>query len=254
MKVNESMLTEERFSKICSILERNGSATVQQLMTELDASESTIRRDLTALDASGQLTKVHGGAVLKRNAYSTKDEKVTNRKELNKEAKIKIAKYAAGLIEAGDFVYLDAGTTTERMIDYITNKQAVFVTNAITHAKRLAENGFTVYLLGGEFKAVTEAIVGEEAVTTLDKYNFTKGFWGANGISIQKGFSTPEVKEALVKKKAMENCRQCYVLADDSKFGQISSVTFASFESADVITNGPLQPSYRNCTNVIEVS
>lgn len=247
------MLTEERFAKICSVLEQNGSVTVQQLMAELDASESTIRRDLTALDAEGRLTKVHGGAVLKSNAYSTKDEKVINRKEINKEAKIKIAKYAAGLIEAGDFVYLDAGTTTERMIDYITNKQVIFVTNAITHAKRLAENGFTVYLLGGEFKAVTEAIVGEEAVTTLDKYNFTKGFWGANGVSIQKGFSTPEVKEALVKKKSMTNCRECYVLADDSKLNQISSVTFASFESAKVITNGPLPAAYRSCANVIEV-
>ena len=60
------MLTEERFAKILSILESMGSVTVQQLMTELDASESTIRRDLNALDANGQLTKVHGGAILKR--------------------------------------------------------------------------------------------------------------------------------------------------------------------------------------------
>ena len=77
-------------------------------------------------------------------------------------------------IAPGDFVYLDAGTTTELLIEYITSHQAVFVTNAISHAKRLAERGFTVYLLGGEFKAVTEAIVGEEAVAALEKYNFTK--------------------------------------------------------------------------------
>ena len=172
------MLTEERFAKILSILESMGSVTVQQLMTELDASESTIRRDLNALDANGQLTKVHGGAILKTVAYSTKDDNVISRKEKNRDAKNKIAKYAAEQIASGDFVYLDAGTTTELMIEYITSRQAVFVTNAISHAKRLAERGFTVYLLGGEFKAVTEAIVGEEAVTTLEKYNFTKGFWG----------------------------------------------------------------------------
>lgn len=244
------MLTEERFARILSILESMGSVTVQQLMTELDASESTIRRDLTALDAGGQLTKVHGGAILKNTVYSTRDDGVLSRKEKNKDAKEKIAKYAAGLITAGDFVYIDAGTTTERMIDYIANKQAVFVTNAITHAKRLADHGCTVYILGGEFKAVTEAIVGEEAVVTLDKYNFTKGFWGTNGVSLQKGFSTPELKEALVKKKAMENCKECYVLADESKFNQISSVTFAAFESATVITTGLKQTAFEKCENV----
>lgn len=247
------MLTEERFAKILSILESMGSVTVQQLMTELDASESTIRRDLTALDASGQLTKVHGGAILRNTVYSTRDDEVMHRKEQNKDAKEKIARYAAEQITSGDFVYIDAGTTTERMIDYITNKQAVFVTNAITHAKKLADLGCTVYILGGEFKAVTEAIVGEEAVVTLEKYNFTKGFWGTNGVSIQKGFSTPELKEALVKRKSMENCKECYILADESKFNQISSVTFAPFESATVITTGMQKKAFQNCQNIVNV-
>lgn len=248
------MLTEERFAKILSILESMGSVTVQQLMTELDASESTIRRDLTALDAGGQLIKVHGGAVLKNTVYSTRDDEVVHRKEQNKEAKEVIAKYAAELVEPGDFVYIDAGTTTERMIDYLSHKNAVFVTNAITHAKKLAGKGFTVYILGGEFKAVTEAIVGEEAVATLEKYNFTKGFWGTNGISLQRGFSTPELKEAMVKRKSMENCKQRYVLADESKFNQISSVTFGDFESASVITTELKQKAFRNCKNIIQVS
>ncbi|MGN0155754.1 MAG: DeoR/GlpR family DNA-binding transcription regulator [Lachnospiraceae bacterium] len=247
------MLTEERFAKILSMLESMGSVTVQQLMTELNASESTIRRDLNTLDASGQLTKVFGGAVSRNSVYSTRDDEVMNRKEKNKDEKIQIAKYAAGLIEKGDFVYIDAGTTTELMIDYINKNQAIFVTNAITHAKRLAERGNTVYLLGGEFKAITEAIVGEEAVSTLEKYNFTKGFFGANGISVQRGFSTPEVKEAMVKRKAMENCKECYVLADDSKFNKISSVTFASFESASVITTKLSQNSYRKYKNVMDI-
>ena len=247
------MLTEERQAKILAILENMGSVTVQQLMTELDASESTIRRDLTALDVKGKLTKVHGGAILKNTAYSTIDDEVIHRREKNREAKEKIAKYAAELILPGDFVYVDAGTTTDCMIDYIPTKQAVFVTNAITHAKKLADRGFTVYILGGEFKAVTEAIVGEEAVVTLEKYNFTKGFWGTNGISLSKGFSTPELKEALVKKKAMENCIECYVLADDSKFNQISSVTFGSMESATIITTGLSQTAYKKCKNIINI-
>lgn len=247
------MLTEERFAKILSMLESMGSVTVQQLMSELDASESTIRRDLTALDAGGQLTKVHGGAILKSMAYSTRDDEVVHRKEQNKTAKDKIARYAAALIDPNDFVYIDAGTTTERMIDYIDHKQAVFVTNALTHAKKLAARGCKVYIIGGELKPITEAIVGEEAVATLDKYNFTKGFWGANGVSLQRGFSTPELKEAMIKKKSMENCKQRYILADESKFNQISSVTFAEFESATVITTGMQQKAFLKCPNIVNI-
>jgi len=247
------MLTEERFAKILSILESMGSITVQQLMTELGASESTIRRDLNSLDAEGKLIKVHGGAILKNGSYTTRDDEVFTRKEKNRDAKMKIAKYAASLIVPGDFVYLDAGTTTELIIDFLEAKQVTFVTNAVSHAKRLAERGYTVYLPGGEFKAVTEAIVGEEAVINLDKYNFTKGFWGANGVSAQKGFSTPEMKEAMVKRKSMENSGECYVLADESKFNQTSSVTFAAFEDAKVITTKPIHPAFGKYENVIEV-
>ena len=247
------MLAEERFSRILSIIEAEGSATIQELMTALDASESTVRRDLITMDENGLLTKVHGGAIARRPSVSTHDEDVRNRKTMNAEQKNAIAKYAASLIRPDDFVYLDAGTSTEAMIPFIKETQAVFVTNAISHAKRLAERGFTVYLLGGEFKAVTEAIVGEEAVAALEKYNFTKGFWGANGVSLQKGYSTPELKEAMVKKKSMENCKERFVLADESKFNQISSVTFAPFEGATVITTGLSLPAYKKCKNVIDV-
>lgn len=246
------MLTEERFTRILSILESMGSVTVQQLMTELDASESTIRRDLNTLDANGQLIKVHGGAILKNTSYSTEDDEVMQRRERNKGAKEKIAKYAAGLIEPGDFVYIDAGTTTDLMIDFITVRQAVFVTNAITHAKKLAQKGCTVYILGGEFKTVTEAIVGEEAVSSVENIILQKDSGEQTESVCSADFHTG-VKRSARKKRSMENCRECYILADDSKFNQISSVTFAPFESAKVITTGLTKPAYRKCKNVIEV-
>lgn len=247
------MLTEERYVKILGELEKQGSITVQQLMTSLDASESTIRRDLNALDAAGRLLKVHGGAIARGTTYSTKDDDVISRKAQNHEDKLVIARYAASLIEADDFIYLDAGTTTELVIDYITEKSAVFVTNALTHAKRLSEIGCTVYILGGEYKESTEAIVGDEAVYSLQKYNFTKGFWGTNGISAVKGYSTPDVKEARVKGVAMSHCNQPYVLGDVSKFAKLSCVTFAEFDQATVITTKLTNNSYRQYKNILEV-
>lgn len=246
------MLTEERFKKILELVERNKSVSIGQLMSVLQASESTVRRDLAALHRSNKLIKVRGGA-LSLNSYDTRDDSVIIRKERNLEEKNQIAAYAASLLEKNDFVYLDAGTTTELVIDFLTEKDITFVTNAVGHAKKLSQAGYTVYILGGEFKSTTEAIVGVEAVESLSKYNFTKGFWGTNGVSISRGFSTPDVKEAMVKKKAMENCRECYILSDPSKFSKISSITFAGFTSATIITTQIDNEVYLNYKNIIEV-
>lgn len=250
------MLIEKRLSEIVRIVNERKSVTVQELTELLNASESTIRRDLTVLHNHEQLVKVHGGATALGMIginYYTKDDAVENRKDLNREEKIKIAKFAASLIKANDFVYLDAGTTTEIMIDFITEVHAVFVTNAIAHAKKLVQKGFTAYLVGGELKPVTEAIVGSEALISLEKYNFTIGFWGANGVSLNTGFSTPDVNESLVKQKSMGQCRKKYILCDSSKFNQVSPVTFADFGAAEIITTKVNDENYKKCKNILEV-
>lgn len=122
------MLTEKRQEEILRLLTLKGSVTVQELKEYFDASESTIRRDLNALDEKGALIKVFGGAMLTESNLATKDEQVSQRKGLYQEEKQKIGKYAASLIEPHDFVYVDAGTTTACMIPYITEKTATFVT------------------------------------------------------------------------------------------------------------------------------
>ncbi|MBE5909248.1 MAG: DeoR/GlpR transcriptional regulator [Lachnospiraceae bacterium] len=249
------MLTEERFARIIALVDRKGSATVAEMMREIEASESTIRRDLETLDKTGQLIKVRGGAISKKGSYSTRDDEVVLRQQRNVDAKESIAKYAASLIESHDFVYIDAGTTTEKMLKYINNHEAVYVTNAVSHAMKLASIGCTVFILGGEFKYATEAIVGEEAIASLSKYNFTKGFFGTNGITVKNGFTTPEIKEALIKRQAMASCKQCYVLADHSKFGEISSVSFGGVDEATIITDKTddnLKRTYKNLVEVVQ--
>ena len=248
------MLGEERQQAILAAVEQRHSVSVQELMQLLDISESTIRRDLNALDKEGRLVKVHGGAMAIGGSFHVKDDAVEYRKEINREEKIEIARYAAALIEDQDVVYMDAGTTTELMIDYITAKNVIFVTNSFAHAKHLSQKGYTTYILGGEFKPVTEAIVGEEAIISLDKYNFTKGFWGANGVTQGNGFTTPDVKEAMVKKKSMQKTKERYVLCDSSKFGEICSISFAEFKSARIITTKIENNEYRGMKNITEVS
>jgi DeoR family fructose operon transcriptional repressor len=248
------MLTEERLQRIQSLIEERKSVTTQEIVDTLGISESTVRRDFTLLDNQGRITKVRGGAMAKNDCYSTVDDAVSLRQNRNQDEKCIIARYAASLIEPNDFVYLDAGTTTERMIDYLTVKDVVFVTNAVIHARKLSLAGYTTYILGGEFKASTEAIVGVEAVACLRKYNFTKGFWGTNGVSKKCGFSTPDVKEAMVKRAAMESCAKPYVLTDSDKFSRISCVKFGEFANAVIITNQVKEKEYAHCENVVEVS
>lgn len=247
------MLIEKRFREILEIVNREKSVTVQELMKVLHTSESTIRRDLNTLDSEGRLIKVHGGAMAVQGVFNGVDSEVQVRQEINTEDKTIIAEYASSLIEDNDFVYLDAGTTTEKIIDYLKVKNAVFVTDSLVNAKKLARKGYKSYILGGEFKLSTEAVVGSEALESLRKYNFTKGFFGTNGISRKEGLSTPDVKEAAVKKKAMERCGKKYILADKSKFSKISPVTFADFDEALIITTGLSDKAFKDCANILEV-
>jgi DeoR family fructose operon transcriptional repressor len=247
------MLLEERLNEILSILEQKHTVTVQELTEVLNASESTIRRDLTVLHRKGLLVKVHGGATVTGINYSTKDDDVATRQDLNRNEKIRIAQYAATLVQPNDFVYIDAGTTTELLIDFLTEKKAIFVTNGINHAKKLVQKGFTCFLIGGELKLSTEAVIGSEAILNINKYNFTKGFWGTNGVSLQRGFSTPDINEAMTKKESMKQTKDCYIVCDSSKFNQISPVTFASFTDATVITTNLMEEQYKKLKNVKEV-
>ena len=180
----------------------------------------------------------------------THEPTVEQKAEVNVEAKQLVAAKAAALIRPEDFIYLDAGTTTASMLSYLTEKSATFVTNAVAHAKTLAAAGFRVYLIGGELKGSTEAVVGNQALMTLQNYHFTKGFFGTNGISKQSGLTTPDMNEAMVKKTAMGQCREVFVLADHSIFGNISSVTFGSFQNGTILTD-TCPEEYKNSGNVV---
>ena len=231
------MLTEQRYETILRMLDERGSVTVTELKDLLDASESTVRRDITALGKAGRLIKVFGGAVAMEHIMTGSEPTVAQKVEVNKEEKCRIASYAASLIEPEDFIFLDAGTTTGYMMDYLEEKNATFVTNAVVHAQKLAE---------------MEAIVGGQATEMIRRYHFTKGFFGTNGVTKKTGFTTPEASEAVVKEIAMAHCRDRYVLADHDKFGKVSSVTFGAFQSAIILTDRKV-PGIEDAGNVIVV-
>ena len=247
------MLSEERYQIILQLLQEKKAVSVTELTEMLGISESTIRRDLNTLAGRGKINKVHGGATAVEEERNTEEENVTERLNKHREEKLLIAKYAVSLINNDDFVYLDAGTTTRQMIDVMPDTKAVFVTNGIDHAKRLTQRGCKVYLLGGELKLSTEAMVGVTAQDALRQYNFTKSFLGTNGIHEQYGFTTPDVREAMIKKEVMNRSFMRVVLADSSKFGQISSVSFGNLSQACIVTEQLQNRKYGEYTVIREV-
>lgn len=247
------MLAQERMALIQKEVEEHGAVTVQTIMQLTNASESTIRRDIAQLDQLGKVRKVFGGATSVDSRYVTRDVDVEERKTHFQDEKDSIARYAARLLEPGDFVFLDAGSTVERMVPYIKCSNLTVVTDSITLARSLSRANITTYIVGGEVKTYTDAVVGVTAVEGLQIYNFTKGFFGTNALDDERGCTTPDVNEAMVKKAAFVRCDSRFVLADSSKFDSIAPAEFAPFSQATIITTKIHIEKYRQYHNIVEV-
>lgn len=248
------MLAEERFALILDLLAEKRTATVQELCEALNASESTIRRDLTELDRQGRLNKVHGGATLPNGRFLADEPTMAAKESLAVSQKQSIAEAAAALINAEDFVYVDAGTSTLAMVRALNGPalEAHYVTNGIAHARLLAQKSCHVCLPGGLLRPRTEAIIGAAAVTALQQFNFTKAFMGANGVAMDAGFTTPDPEEAAVKAAAIRRARQTWFLTDDSKFGRIYPAVISALGDAAILTNRCPDPKYGQLTLVKE--
>lgn len=249
------MLAEERLNRIVALVDERGTVTSTELMELLDASESTVRRDLTRLAQEGRIVKVHGGAASAHAAATRRtvvsvDRTVGERHGHNLAEKMRIARFAAALIAPDDFVYIDAGSTAACLAEAISERAATYVTNSIEIARVLFEKGCRVLMPAGEVKAITGALVGEQTVETLRRFRFTMGFFGANGATPDAGFTTPELGEALVKETALSHTLKPYVLCDSSKFSAVSPVAFAAFDDAVAITDA-LPAELEGYSNII---
>lgn len=248
------MLAEERFSQILALLAEKRTATVQELCEALNVSESTIRRDLLELDRQGRVNKVHGGATLPSSQFRADEPTMEAKETLAVSQKNTIAKAAAALIQADDFVYLDAGSTTLAVARAVSGAalDAHYVTNGIAHARLLAQKSCHVCVPGGLLRPRTEAIIGAAAITALQQFNFTKAFIGANGVALNVGFTTPDPEEAAVKAAAVRRARETWYLVDDSKFGRVYPAVIGEIYSGAILTNRCPDPKYRQLTLVKE--
>lgn len=229
------MIFQERILKIMSLIEKEGIILNVNLVKILKASEATVRRDLDYLEKENKIRRVRGGAVL---AKTVKEEIGIDLKEGKEtQAKKKIARLASKFIDEGDSIYLDAGTTTNELIEHLKDKKIKVVTNGLMHLEKLMKYDIETYLLGGKVKRKTKAIVGIKAIEDLDDFSFNKAFMGANGVDELNGYTTHDMEEALVKKKAMKKASKVYVLVDNTKFGISYFSNIAKLDEATIITD-----------------
>lgn len=229
------MLTPERHRIILQLLMEKSIVKIQEIMELTNSSESTIRRDLSLLEEQRFLKRIHGGA--SRLQGKLQEPSMVEKSTKNLQEKRQIAKYAASLVEEGDCIYLDAGSTVFEMIDFLHIKDIVVVTNGLMHVQALITKGIPIFTLGGYVKPKTNAFVGRGALASLELYRFDKSFMGVNGIHPQFGFTTPDQEEALVKEKAISLAREAIVLADSSKFSEVSFAKISDIHKAAIITN-----------------
>ena len=176
------------------------------------------------------------------------------KEELAVSQKQSIAQAAAELILPEDFIYLDAGSSTLALARALSGPalNASYVTNGVAHARLLAQKGCRVFLPGGLLRPQTEAIVGAAAVSSLQQYNFTKAFMGANGVALEAGFTTPDPEEAAVKATVVHRARESWFLVDDAKFARICPAVIADLHSGAILTNRCPNPKYKQYTLVKE--
>ena len=229
------MLTNERHDYILNLLEEKRTVKLQELVERTDASESTLRRDLTELENMGKLERVFGGAILP--SRNLQEPSIADKSTRNLLEKKSIAEFAATFVQEGDSVFLDAGTTTLQMVPFLKDRNPVVVTNGLPMAEALNDHGITTYLTGGLLKPRTGAFVGSGTLMALATYHFDICFLGVNGFHMEYGYTTPDPEEAAIKRMASSHAKTTFMLADHSKIHKVSFAKIMDLQEASLIVD-----------------
>ncbi len=215
-----SKSTVYRRAKILEELELKGQVLVRELSKMFNISEVTIRNDLTHLEKQNMLIRARGGAIkIKFHMMGVDSSNTDKKKEFHKEKQL-IAKEAIKLIEDGDTIVLDSGTTTTEIAKNLEQfSNLTIITNALNIASILSEyEGFNVFMPGGFLRKKSLSLVGVLADESFTKFYCDKLFLGADGFDTNHGLSTPSSEEAHLNQTMINIAKKVIVVADSRKF------------------------------------
>jgi len=241
----EQPLPAERHRRIHELLREQRVVRVSVLSEQLGVSEVTIRRDLEVLERRGMLERTHGGAVATqwvRSEPAYRDAASTNPIE-----KRLIGAAAAALVEQGDALYLNGGTTTLQVFRHLRATGLKVATNHVGIALEAADRDVELLLLGGHYRAPSNSVVGPFATEALRRTHATKAFIGVEGISVGSGLTTPVAAEAEIARVMIEQTRgRVLVVADHSKIGTVADFVIAPLDEVDaLVVDGGCSEAYR---------
>ncbi len=231
-KGDNPLLAEQRRRKILDLLEQEGQITVRELVERFSISAVTARSDLDALGATGAIVRSHGGAV--RQLEPTRDYPLRLKGSLHRAEKAQIGRAAANLIQPGEVIILDSGTTTAQVARQL-KARAIHGITVITDAMNVVAElvdapGVTVIGIGGLLRPVSLSFVGPQAEAMLKDLHADRLFLAVDGFDLETGPTTPDVLEAQLNGLMIKAAKETTVVADSSKLGRRSVSRISSIE------------------------
>ena len=227
--------TRKRRQQIQQLLVEHGNVRVAELVEQFDVSPVTIRSDLSQIESQGLATRTHGGATLVRSPPREQD--IHEKDALNLPLKDRIGARAAQLVQAGDNIIIDSGSTTMTLARHLRGHREVTVmTNGLNIAWELANApGVELLLTGGLLRKQSLSLQGSQAEASLTSYSFDTLFLGVDGLDLQFGLTTHDEAEARLNHRMVERARRIVVLTDASKFGRVSLHRIARLDQIHAI-------------------
>jgi len=244
-QAEEPLLPAERHRTIQDVLEERHVVRVSTLSDLLGVSEVTVRRDLEALERRGFLERIHGGAVATRRMRS--EPRYLDAMTTYPDEKRLIGRAAAQLVEPGDTLFLNGGTTTLEVFRHLATPDVKVVTNHVGIALESADREIELVLVGGHYRAPSNSLVGPFATENLRRVNATRAFIGAEGISRRSGMTTPSAVEAEIARMMIDGTSgEVILVADHSKMGTVADFVIVGLDRVDrLVTDGGIDREYR---------
>jgi DeoR/GlpR family transcriptional regulator of sugar metabolism len=224
----------ERRERVKQILKARHAVRVEDLKEELGVSTATIRRDLHELEEEGELRRVHGGAISVD--ISPIEAHFEAKAAKNPAQKQRIAEAAAAMVEPDSKVYLDAGSTCLELARLLAHRSDItVVTNSLPAINELAGQGPRLVVIGGELRALSQALVGPLSTKVLDELYLDHAFVGTFSLSLDAGMTTTDPAEAFTKEYVLTRTREAVLLVDGSKLGTRSFAQAGRLDQIDVV-------------------
>jgi len=229
--------SRERRAQILKMLETCDEISVTELARQMETSEVTIRKDLTILQNRKLLIRTRGGVMRRPVENLNEDTSIGKKRLFNVHEKERIGALASQLIQDGDHIMLDSGTTTMEIARNLERfSHLTILTNAMNIAVELMKyRRFTVIILGGHVRINSQSTVGPLAINTLRNFSKYKLFLGVDSFSLESGVSTPNLEEALLNQQMIASASQTIAVCDASKFNKQSFAHIADLEQINTI-------------------